>query len=37
MKAELSTKLDQWMKAQGDLGHETEMLATTRQGKRKRK
>lgn len=37
MKAELSSKLDEWMKAQGDLGHETEMLATTRQGKRKRK
>ncbi|MDC0504405.1 sulfatase [Verrucomicrobiales bacterium] len=37
MKADLSTKLDLWMKQQGDLGHETEMLATTRQGKRKRK
>ena len=37
MRADLSTKLDLWMKQQGDLGHETEMLATTRQGKRKRK
>ena len=36
MKADLSTKLDLWMKQQGDLGHETEMLATTRQGKRRR-
>lgn len=37
IRADLSAKLDQWMKSQGDQGAETEAIAHTRQGKNRNK
>lgn len=37
VKSELSAELDRWMQDQGDLGHETEVKATSRQGKGRQK